>query len=400
MRKHDLHPTLQKTALAIPGRSGCYAVLPPPVPQHIDARGSEALFVLARDVIDGLNLRLQRYRNADLLLRCLNRREAVDSSQIEGTRTAFDDLLLYEMSLAAGDTSADMDARETLAYVQAYSHGEALVRERGTAALDQDLILSLHGILMAGKLKCTPGCYRDRQNYVGLTLETATYVPPPPAAVPELMADLTGLLQYRSEGVKHVSVLMRAAIAHVQFEAIHPFLDGNGRTGRMLIPFMLLAEAEPPLHLASFLKLRQQAYYDALWQVQVKQNWTPWMNLFLECVVASGRHTLRLMDELDRIEAGWGDTLRNARKRSHAAVWKIVRHLGTAPVLSVKETSRLTGVSFPAANAAIAELVQLDILRPMGERQRDRYFQAHAVLNAMHGGMDGILRQVESIRGV
>ena len=104
------------------------------------------------------------------------------------------------------------------------------------------------------------------------------------------------------------------------------------------------------------------------------------------------------IDDLDRIEAGWAATLRAARKRAHAAAWKVIAHLGSTPVLSVKTASRLAGVPFPAANAAIGELVQLDILRPMGERQRHRYFQAHAVPHAMYAGMDDVWRQVESQR--
>lgn len=372
--------------------------MPHPVPSQIEVKDSAALFSVAREVLEDLKARLAGDPNAELLLRCLNRREAVDSSQIEGTRTGFDELLLYEMSLGEGDSVDDRDASETLAYVQAFTHGEAQIRQRGVAALDESLIQALHGILMSGKARYTPGEYRDRQNYIGISLENAIYVPPPPAAVPELMADLTRLLRYEPDDVKVSSILMRTAIAHVQFEAIHPFLDGNGRTGRLLIPFMLMSEGEPPLHLASFLKLRQRAYYDALWQVQVKLNWMPWMHLFLECVIASGRHTLALMDHLERIQARWHELLLQEKKRKHAAVWKVVKQLTVTPVVSAKEASRLAGVSFVAANGAIAELVQLDILRPAEDRQRNRYFQAHEVLNAMYAGMDEVLRRAQSIQ--
>ncbi len=404
MRKADLHSSLQATAVAIPGRSGCFAVIPPSVSPLVEAKESNALLYVAHEVLTDLNARLRTYPSADLLLRCLNRREAVDSSQIEGTRTGFDDLLLYEMAISEGTVgegtdAGNDDASETLAYVRAFTHGADQVAASGKAALDEDLIRTLHRTLLAGRVRYTPGEYRDRQNYIGNSLETASYVPPPPGDVPRLMADLVGLLQYEPDDVAVPSVLMRAAIAHVQFEAIHPFLDGNGRTGRMLMPFMLMAEGEPPLHLASFLKLRQRAYYDALWQVQVRLNWAPWLKLFLECVIASGRHTLALIDQLDSTQTRWNGMLRAAGKRRHATIWKVVERLAATPVISAKEASRLAGVSFPAANDAIAELVALDILRPGGEQQRNRYFQAHEVLNAMYAGMDEVLQRVEAIQG-
>lgn len=394
MRKTDLHPTLQASCVPIPGRDGCYAVIPPPVPTSVDAAGCYPLFALASRELELLSAALQKNQeHASLLLGMLNRREAVDSSQIEGTRTGFDGLLLHELRLGTEDAEPDNDASETFAYVRAFMLGTQAVAQMGQRALTQALICRLHAELMADQARHMPGKIREIQNYLGLRLETARYVPPPAEAVEALLADLEGLLQYQADGPKEVSILMRSAIAHAQFEAIHPFLDGNGRTGRLLLPLMLQAAGQPPIHLATFLKVRQQEYYDALWQVQTKLNWTPWLQLFLESVIASCRHTVFLLDTLHDIQREWKAALTEKNKRKHAAIWRVVDTLLGQPLITVNELSRRLKVSFPAANQAVEDLVAMDILRPLNDHQRHRVFQAHQVMNALYTGLDEILEK-------
>jgi Fic family protein len=348
---------------------------------------------MARRELDLLKGQLSRCTYADRLLRSLNRREAVDSSQIEGTRTSFDELLLYEMDLSDEAAPENADAGETLAYVDAATHGEAAVRAHGQSALNQQLLLDLHARLMAGNPRAQPGRFRTVQTHIGgLRIENAVFIPPPPGEVERLMADLEGLLQYAPEGNLVSSVLMRAAIAHAQFEAIHPFTDGNGRIGRMLLPLMLQAEGEPPIHLATFLKLRQREYYEKLRTAQMRLDWTPWVGLFLDSVIASCRHTGQLVLEIDDIQAGWNEQLQARRKRRHATIWRVVELLPGQPVITAKEAARQLQVTFPAANDALAELVDMDILRPSNAQRRNRAFQAHQVLNALHTGLDEVLR--------
>jgi Fic family protein len=393
MRKSDLNRSLQATAMVIPGKSGCNAVMPGQVPSSIDVPACAAAFQMAQRELDLLKSQLSRCAYADRLLRSLNRREAVDSSQIEGTRTSFDELLLYEMDLGDDPAAGDADAGETLAYVDAASHGDEAIRERGQSALTRQLLLELHARLMAGNPRAQPGRFRTVQNHIGgLRIEDAAFVPPPPGEVERLMADLEGLLQYAPEGNLVSSVLMRAAIAHVQFEAIHPFTDGNDRVGRMLLPLMLQAEDEPPIHLASFLKRRQGEYYEKLRAAQMRLDWTPWVGLFLDSVIASCRHTSQLILEIDDIRADWNALLQARRKRRHATIWRIVELLPGQPVITAKEAARQLQVTFPAANDALAELVELDILRPSNAQRRNRAFQAHQVLNALHTGLDEVLR--------
>ena len=394
MRKTDLHPQLQASSVPIPGRGGCYAVIPLPVPIHVDVPECFVLFALASRELEDLAVALKKNpARADLLLKMLNRREAVDSSQIEGTKTGFDGLLLHELEIGKENGQLDADASETFAYIRAFVMGCAAVELSGQQALTKELICRLHGELMAEQPRATPGQIRTVQNYIGIQLETARYVPPPATAVGRLLDDLESLLQYQPDGVMEVSILMRAAIAHAQFEAIHPFLDGNGRTGRLLLPLMLQAAGEPPIHLATFLKVRQQAYYDALLAVQTQLNWTPWVRLFLECVIASSRHTVQLLGVMQELQVKWQGSLVDQRKRKDAAVWRVVELLLGQPVITVNELVHRLGVSFPAANQAVNDLVAMDILRPANTQRRGRVFHAHEVMNALYTGLDVVLEQ-------
>lgn len=397
MRKSDLHPRLQQTCRTIPDRSGCFAVVPEPVPTSVSAPGCAALFVLARRELENLKATIEANPEmANLVFHMLNRREAVDSSQIEGTHTGFDGLLIHEIETNASSVPEEGDAEETLSYVRAFMYGLNEVKAQGQSALNNGLINQLHAILMKAQTRATPGIPRDRQNYIGTRLETARYIPPPADLIPQLMDDLVSLLQYQPEDVKDVSVLMRAPIAHVQFEAIHPFLDGNGRTGRLLLPLMLYAAGEPPLHLATFLKVRQQDYYAALLSVQMQLNWEPWLKLFLECTIASARHTVQLFGHLRSIQTGWHEQLAAQKRRKHATIWKVVDLLIGQPVVTVTEVSKRLAVTFPAANDAIDELLELDILRPNNTDKRNRVFQSHEVLNALYTGLDTVLDEAET----
>lgn len=398
MRKSDLHPKLQATCVPVPGRSGCFAVIPEPVPSFVDAPSCHGLFMLARRELDALGEAIgANEQYARLVFHMLNRREAVDSSQIEGTHTSFDGLLIHEMDENPEGSKQDQDANETLGYVRAFVFGSQEVADHGQPALRLDLIRGLHAKLLAGKDGFLPGCWRDRQNFIGARLETARYIPPPASEIPRLMDDFAGLLQYASDDVAEVSILMRAAIAHVQFEAIHPFLDGNGRIGRMLLPLMLAADGKPPIHLATFLKVRQQDYYEALRQVQMCLDWTPWIKLFLESVIASCRHTVQLFGNIRAIQARWQGMLTRKGRRKHAAIWKTTDLLLGQPVVTVRVVADRLGVTFPAANDAIAELVDLGIVRPANLQRRNRVFHAHEVLNALYTGLDAVLDDVAGL---
>ncbi len=398
MKKSALHPSLRATAVPVPGHSGCYAVVPPE--PAFRPTGSPLLPLAHREMQVLADAITAAPHYADLLIHMLNRREAVDSSQIEGTHTQFDELLLHEIEAGTPDVVSDADADQTLNYLHAYMLGLAEVRTKGIAALNTRLICSLHGRLMTGESRAVPGKLREVQNYIGgLKMENARFIPPPPTEVPRLMAGLDRLIRYEPDPESHhtLGVLARAPVVHAHFEAIHPFVDGNGRAGRILLPLMFLAEGEPPIHLATFLKLRQREYYDALLAVQMRLRWSDWIRLFLECTIASCRHTVHLLRGLRIIADEWRERLRERRIRKHAAVWRVAELLLGQPVVTVNALVKRLNVSFPAANAAVAVLVSMDILRARGTKRRHRAFHAHQVMNILHTGIDAVLEDVSTL---
>lgn len=338
---------------------------------------------------------------AKLLMHMLNRREAVDSSQIEGTHTQFDELLLHEIEAGTKDAVVNSDADRTMDYLRAYAEGVKVVEERGKSALDLKLILSLHAQLMRGDTRATPGRFRNSQNFIGgMKMEHARFIPPPATEVLPLMEDLVARIGYEpsEESAIQINILGRAPFIHAQFETIHPFVDGNGRVGRILIPLMFLADGEPPLHLASFLKVRQREYSDALLEVQVHLRWAPWCQVFLECVIASCRHTAHLLAELAKLSDRWDLALKGRQIRKHATVWQLSKLLLGQPVITVNSAAHQLKVSFPAANTAIGVLVELDILREHGKQNRSRAFQSHEVMNLLYTGIDAVLEDVATLR--
>ncbi len=338
---------------------------------------------------------------AKLLMHMLNRREAVDSSQIEGTHTQFDELLLHEIEAGTKDAVSNADADRTMDYLRAYAKGVKAIERRGKSALDLELILSLHKQLMRGDTRAAPGRYRNVQNFIGgMKMEHSRFIPPPATAVPPLMEDLVARISYEpsEESAIHRHILGRAPFIHAQFESIHPFIDGNGRVGRILIPLMFLAEGEPPLHLASFLKVRQLEYYDALLEVQMHLQWAAWIQVFLECVIASCRHTVHLLSELSKLSDRWDQALTGRQMRKHATVWQLSKLLLGQPVITANAAAHKLKVSFPAANTAIGVLVDLDILREHGKKNRSRAFQSHEVMNLLYTGIDAVLDDVATLR--
>jgi Fic family protein len=399
MRKSALHPTLRSTAMPVPGHSGCFAVVPPAAPTflHLDS----LLLPLARREMEVLaDAVAAAPDHAELLIHMLNRREAVDSSQIEGTHTQFDELLLHELEVGTPDAAIDADADQTLNYLRAYTLGATQMRTQGRLGLDTTLIRAMHSQLMNGNPRAVPGEFRGAQNFIGgLKMEHARFIPPPPSQVPGLMADLDRLIRHEPDPESHydVGVLSRALIVHAQFEAIHPFVDGNGRVGRLLFPLMFLGDGELPIHLATFLKRRQREYYDALLEVQTQLRWSSWAELFLECTVASCRHTVHLLRELGKIADRWRERLGERRTRKHAVLWRLADLLLGQPVVTVSALVERLQVAYPTVNAAVAVLADMDILRPQGQQRRHRAFQAHEVMNILYTGIDAVLEDVATL---
>jgi Fic family protein len=300
------------------------------------------------------------------------RKEAVLSSQIEGTQSSLSDLLLFELEQAPGVPIDDVV--EVSNYVAALTHG--LGRLRGGFPISSRLIREIHGVLLAsgrGETK-QPGEFRRSQNWIGGTRPgNAAYVPPPHELVGECMAKLEAFLH---EDTTDLPVLVKAALAHVQFESVHPFLDGNGRVGRLLVTLYLCAAgvlSEPLLYLSLYMKQNRDEYYRLLGACRTEGDWEAWVAFFLDGVADTADDavaTARLLVtafERDR------QRIQTLGRKAGSAL-RVHEALKSRPVLLLPETATRSGLSFPAAAAGMDELEKLGIVRELTGKKRNRVF--------------------------
>ena len=321
----------------------------------------------------------------NLLLYSYVRKEAVLSSQIEGTQSSISDLLMFEMKGVPGAPLDDV--REVSNYVAAMEHG--LKRLRGGFPLSNRLVRKIHEILLShgrGSGK-EPGQFRRTQNWVGGTRPgNAHFVPPPHTEVEACMGALERFLHDDTAGIP---ALVKAGLAHVQFETIHPFLDGNGRVGRLLITFMLCHAGvirEPTLYLSLYFKRHRAEYYRLLDEVRRTGDWEKWMAFFLEgvretadeAVATAGRLVELFQKDRDRVQKGG---------RAAASALRVHDILKERPLVSLREVSRRTGLSFPAAASGMRLLMSLRIARELTGRKRDRMFGYDRSLKILAEGM-------------
>ena len=347
------------------------AALPPVPPLVLDGHLQELLeqAVLAVGRLDSLSALLP---DTGLFLYTYVRKEAVLSSQIEGTQSSLSDLLLFELEGAPGVPFDDVV--EVSNYVAALEHG--LRRLREDIPLCNRLIREIHGVLLARGRGSTkdPGEFRRSQNWIGGSRPgTAVYVPPPPQLVEDCMFGLERFLQ---AGHERMPVVIRAALAHVQFETIHPFLDGNGRVGRLLITFLLCHAGilrQPLLYLSLYFKKNRDEYYSLLDRVRREGEWEAWLEFFLEGVrqtadgaVATARRLESLFQEdRNRIQA---------RGRVAGSALRVHDALKERPITSIQEIRRRSGISFPAVSTGLSLLDELGIAREYTGRKRNRLF--------------------------
>jgi Fic family protein len=358
----------------------------PPVPLDGALQSLHERAALGLGRLDGLASLLP---SPDVFLYAYVRKEAVLSSQIEGTQSSLAELLLFEIDEAPGVPLDDVV--ETSNYVEAMELGIELL---ATLPLSVRLLHEVHKRLLArgrGSDK-SPGAFRRTQNWVGGTRPTtAEYVPPPPNKVAAAMADLERFINDKNPGT---SVLVRAAVAHVQFESIHPYLDGNGRVGRLLIVLLLIearALQRPLLYLSLYFKQNRGLYYELLNEVRSSGSWKNWLEFFLTGVVETSENTvaaarrLLALFEVDRERIQKQGRSAGSALRVHDAL--IRRPLGALPSFANR-----TGLSFPATAAAVARLEDLGIVREITGRRRDRIYSYAAYLKELSEGAEPIPR--------
>ena len=395
MRTKDLSPSRQKLLVPVDSHPGAQALIPPPVPLKLELAGAcRGELSRAHKALDMLAEVSDRLPNPDLITRTSDRREAVRSSQIEGTNSDIDDLLAYEAT--GSDDGMPPDVRVTKNYVVALEEGLRKVRADGVSEINCCLIKNIHARLMnETDYEGDPGKFRKKQNWIGGggNIYNARYVPPPHVKVPACMDDLETLLHYSAaeEDQMVLSVVIRMAIAHAQFESIHPFTDGNGRVGRILLPLMLAAEGYPPVYLAGYLKDNQQEYYDLLAGVQLKDRWADWIGFFALGVESAAQESIRTGLALEKVLKKWKAAVSVLGLRSHSVILKFPELIIGMPVLTAHRAKDALGTSFPSASAALAQLEKIGILARINEYRRNRVFVAQEIIDILNrpAGGDG-----------
>jgi cell filamentation protein, protein adenylyltransferase len=355
----------------------------PPLALQGDLQRTLESALLAIGRLDGVSALLP---DKALFLYAYVRKEAVLSSQIEGTQSSLSDLLLFELDEAPG-VPVD-DVVEVSNYVAALDHGLARLREG--FPLSNRLIREIHGVLLSrgrGSGK-EPGEFRRSQNWIGGSRPgNALFVPPPHTAVPECMAALEGFLHADADGLP---LIVRAGLAHVQFETIHPFLDGNGRVGRLLITFLLChagALREPLLYLSLYFKQHRGTYYDLLNAVRHDGDWEAWLAFFLTGVGQTAAAAVATAHRLSALFSEDRGKIEASGRRAGSAL-RVHEALKSRPMLSMPEVCRRTGLSFPAASSAMELLVGSGVARELTGKRRNRLFVYDRYLGILNEGTE------------
>jgi Fic family protein len=371
----------------IAGGETVRAFIPNPLPPapHLQLDGSvnplleRALLALGR--LDSVSTLLPP---TDLFLYAYVRKEAVLSSQIEGTQSSLSDLLLFELDQAPGVPLDDV--QEVSNYVAAMDHGMRRIREG--FPLSSRLIREVHEkLLVKGRgSKKEPGHFRRSQNWVGGTRPgNAVFVPPPHVKVAGCVSDLEKFIHRIDDGLP---VLIRAGMAHIQFETIHPFLDGNGRIGRLLITLMLCSSGvlrEPLLYLSLFFKQNRAEYYRLLDVVRKDGDWEEWMLFFLrgvaetaEGAVATARRLVSLFNEDRSRLQGLG--------RQAGSVLRLYDAMKQRPISTIDDSSKRTGLSFPSTASSMQALLENGMVREITGKKRNRVYVYQRYLSILNEG--------------
>jgi Fic family protein len=351
------------------------AFLPPPLPpspKDLDLTSLQAILAEANQAIGRLDGMTSALPDLKLFLYSYVRKEAVLSSQIEGTQSSLSDLLLYENAETPGVPLDDV--QEVSNYVAALNHG--LRRMRGGFPLSLRLIREIHEVLLSkGRgSHAQPGQFRKSQNWIGGTRPgNAAYIPPPPEYVMDCMGQLETFIH---QDAPSLPLLVRAGLVHAQFESIHPFLDGNGRVGRLLITFMLCAEQvlrEPVLYLSLFLKTHRRLYYDRLNGTRREEGWTAWLDFFLQGVRDTANQAARTANSIDKLFRADKEKI-ELFSRGAASALLMYRYAQTNPLFSIKSAAREMKVTFPTASAAVMRLAEAGVLQEASGKRRGRLF--------------------------
>lgn len=361
------------------------APLPPRPPidwtPELRSKFDQALLALGR--LDSVSTLLP---DTSLFLYMYVRKEAVLSSMIEGTQSSLSDLLLFELDQEPGVPLDDV--REVSNYVAALDHGLRLLEEG--LPLSLRLFREIHGVLLTkGRgSNQTPGEFRRSQNWIGGTRPgNAAFVPPPAEEVLECMSKLELFLH---DQLEPTPVLLKAALAHVQFETIHPFLDGSGRLGRLLITLLLCEQKvlrEPMLYLSLYFKMHRQYYYELLNKVHVTGDWEAWLDFFAEAVIVTATQAVETAQQLLDLSNQDRDKI-SGLGRAAASTLQVHRALMEHPIATSGSLAEKTGITPATVNKALGHLEQLGIVKELTAQKRNRLFSYAGYIEIMSRGTE------------
>ncbi len=362
------------------------AYVPPKLPPDpsIDVARLYPDLEKATHAVAQLNSVAKSIPNVSLFLYMYVRKEALLSSQIEGTQSSFADLILFE-DAQNPEVSTD-DVEEVSNYVKAIKHG--LDRIKGGFSLSLRLLREVHGVLLAGSRGATklPGEFRRSQNWIGGSRPgNAMFVPPDPENMMTCLSDMEKFLHDKS-----LPILIKAGLVHVQFETIHPFLDGNGRLGRLLIILMLCEGGlldEPILYLSLYLKQNRSRYYDLLGQIRTLGNWEVWLEFFLEGVCNSAQQGLYAIKEINALFEADIAKIESLGRVKYSCL-QTFEYMKKMPQLSVPRLAQELEISAPTARSALNTMVNLGVLEEVSGKKRDRVYVYRRYLSILENGAE------------
>ena len=375
-----------RTGKYIQQPSGYRAFSPKPLPPDPPVDVSPEMQVMlsqADRALGRLDGSIQTLPHPDLFVFMYVRKEAVLSSQIEGTQSSLQDVLAAEAKILSPNRPKDTD--EVVNYVRAMNHG---LRRLSELPVSVRLIREIHAELLK-KVRgshLTPGELRTSQNWIGpagCTLNEASFVPPPPHEIYQHLNDLERFLHSKSE----LPTLIRIGLAHAQFETIHPFLDGNGRVGRLLITFLLCEQdilLKPVLYLSYYFKQHRQDYYDQLQSVRDQGAWEDWLEFFLQGVTEVSKQATETARHILDLRESHRNAITEHFGRAAGNGHRVLEHLYERPIVSVSEVQNLIGTTYQAANDLVSKFVNNQILQEITGQVRNRKFTYHSYIKLFH----------------
>lgn len=382
MNPEDFRSSTAGKCMRTISRPPYWAYVPNPLPPKIEVDWELANLVSkAHTKLGELSGAGQLLANPNLLIRpLLIRRESVTSSRIENTQSGLEDLFSFEAD--EGEKPHMSDVKEIFNYVRAMEYG---IEQLENLSISNRLICEIHEILMKGVRGeyAAPGEMRTSQNWIGspgCTLSDATYVPPP---VPEMKECFSDLEKYIHSEAKEPP-LIQCALVHYQFEAIHPFVDGNGRIGRLLIAFMLLEKkllSQPLLYLSDFFEQHRDEYYRLLLAVSQDGDWKAWLTFFLNGVRQQSEDALATIQKLLSLQNRYREFATG--RKVPKVVNRLIDYLFANPYISVSELAKAWGMAFPTVQRGVDYLIQKNTLVEITGGQRNRLFVAHEIFNTI-----------------